>query len=128
VAVNILQGDPATASPNTDWQYNPEKASQILEDAGWVMDGDVRAKDGVELTLTYATETNPLSQKTQALVKSNLEEIGFKVSLEQVEAGIFYDGSSGNDQNLGHFYWDTNMWKSVPSSPRPLKFMESWYA
>lgn len=128
VAVNILQGDPAVISPNTTWTYDPERANQILDEAGWVLEGDVRAKDGVQLAITYATETNPLSQKTQAAVKANLEAVGFKVSLEQIEAGIFYDGSSGNDQNNRHFYWDINMWKSVPASPRPLTFMEYWYA
>lgn len=128
VAVNIVQGDPATYSGNTSWEYNPEAAAQILEDAGWTMDGDVRVKDGVELRLRYATETNSLSQKTQAVVKANLDAIGFNVQLEQVEAGSFYDGAAGNDQNLSHFYTDLNMFKSVPSSPRPISFMETWYA
>ncbi|HLU35613.1 MAG TPA: peptide ABC transporter substrate-binding protein [Thermomicrobiales bacterium] len=129
VATNIVQGDPTVYSPNTDWEYNPEKAAQILEDAGWVAGDDgVREKDGVRLEMTYATETNPLSQKTQAIVKANLEEVGFAVQIEQVDPGVFYDGSAGNDQNLGHFYWDVNMFKSVPSGPRPISFMETWYA
>jgi peptide/nickel transport system substrate-binding protein len=128
VAVNILQGDPTVYSPNTSWEYNPAEAAQILEDAGWVLDGDVRAKDGVRLEMTYATETNPLSQKTQAIVKSNLDAVGFSVQIEQIDPGVFYDGSAGNDQNLSHFYWDLNMFKSVPSGPRPISFMETWYA
>src|SRR5699024_3148049 len=49
VAVNIVQGDPATYSENTEYVFDPERARQVLEDAGWVMDGDVRKKDGVAL-------------------------------------------------------------------------------
>jgi peptide/nickel transport system substrate-binding protein len=127
-ATNIVNGDEATDSPNTSWEYNPEKAKQILDEAGWVMEGDVRKKDGVELRLVYATSVNAVRQKTQAVVKSNLEAIGFKVQIEQVDAGIYFDGAEGTDQNINHFYWDLNMYQSVPNSPRPLSLMESWYA
>src|SRR5699024_6396291 len=34
----------------------------------------------------------------------------------------------GTEQNNSHFYWDANMFQSVPSSPRPLAFMQEWYA
>ena len=128
VAVNIVQGDPLTYSENTEYVYDPDRARQVLEDAGWVLDGDVRAKDGVELDLTYATETNAISQKTQAIVKANLEEIGFRVQLESVDPGMYYDGSAGNDLNINHFYWDMCMYKSVPDSPRPISFMSNWYS
>jgi peptide/nickel transport system substrate-binding protein len=127
-ATNILNGDPATESPNTSWEYNQEKAAQLLEDAGWTMNGDVREKDGVQLSTVYATSVNSVRQKTQAVVKSNLEAIGIKVQLEQVDAGIYFDGAAGTEQNINHFYWDMNMFQSVPNSPRPISFMVGWYA
>jgi peptide/nickel transport system substrate-binding protein len=127
-AVNAVYGDPRIASENTSWEYNPEKAAQILEDAGWVMEGDVRAKDGVELRIVYATSVNAVRQKTQAVIKSNLEAIGIAVQLEQVDAGIYFDASPGTEQNIYHFYWDVNMYQSVPTSTRPIAYMEAWYA
>jgi peptide/nickel transport system substrate-binding protein len=127
-ATNILNGNPDIESPNTTREFDAEKAAQILEDAGWVMDGDVRAKDGVELRLVYATSVNAVRQKTQAVVKSNLEAIGFAVQLEQIDAGIYFDGSAGTEQNINHFYWDMCMYQDVPSTTRPIDFMEVWYA
>ena len=127
-ATNILNGDPATDSPNTSWEFNQDKAKQILDDAGWTLDGDVRAKDGVQLNVVYATSVNSVRQKTQAVVKSNLEAIGFKVQLEQIDAGIYFDGAAGTEQNINHFYWDFDMYQSVPNSPRPNNYMEAWYA
>ncbi len=127
-ATNVLNGDPATESPNTSWEYNAEKAAQVLEDAGWTMDGDVRAKDGVQLNVVYATSVNSVRQKTQAVVKANLEAIGFKVQLEQIDAGIYFDGAAGTEQNINHFYWDFNMYQDVPNSPRPISYLEAWYA
>ena len=128
VAVNIVQGDPLTYSENTSYTFDPDKARQILDDAGWALNDGVREKDGVKLDLTYATETNALSQKTQAVVKANLEDIGIQVQLESIDPGMFYDASAGNTLNLNHFYWDMNMWKSVPPSPRPITFMNNWYS
>ena len=128
-AANLLYGDPLTESPNTDWEYNPEKAAQILEEAGWVMgDRDLRSKDGVDLKAVYATSVNPVRQKTQAVVKSNLEEIGIAIELVQIDASTYFDTAVGNDQNIGHFFWDMNMLQSVPNSPRPMQSMETWYS
>lgn len=126
-AVNILNGDPRTDSTNTSFVLDKEGAKAMLEEAGWVDDGSgVRAKDGVKLDMVYATSVNPVRQKSQAVVKANLEELGFRVTLEQIDAGIYFDGAEGNDQNINHFYWDINMFQSVPSTPRPLSFFEGW--
>ncbi|MGC4190775.1 MAG: peptide ABC transporter substrate-binding protein [Thermomicrobiales bacterium] len=125
---NLVTGVPETESPNTSWEYNADKANQILDEAGWAKDGDTRKKDGVELKVVYATSVNQVRQKTQAVVKKNLEAIGVKVELVQVDAGIYFDSAAGNDQTVNHFYWDIDMYQSVPNSPRPISFMEGWYA
>ena len=78
-------------SPNTAWEFNLDKAAATLDEAGWTLDGDVRKKDGVELSITYATSVNQVRQKTQAVVKQDLESIGFKIQLEQVDSTIFFD-------------------------------------
>ena len=92
------------------------------------MDGDVRAKDGVELVINYGTSINAVRQKTQAVNKQAFESIGIKVNLDQVDAGIFFDSAEGNDRNIGHNYWDISMYTNNPSSPIPASFFTSWYA
>jgi peptide/nickel transport system substrate-binding protein len=115
-------------SPNTSWEFNLEKAAQTLETAGWVLDGEVRKKDGVELSINYAASVNQVRQKTQQVVKSDLESIGFRVELVQVDSTIFFDTTSGNDQNLNHFYWDIAMWSSGGGSQVPIVWAANWYA
>ena len=127
-AVNILNGDPRTDSPNTVFNYDPDAANALLEESGWVLDGNVRSKDGVALELKFATSVNPVRQKSQAVIKANLEAIGFRVQLEQIDSGLYFDTGEGNDQSIYHFYWDLNMYTGVPSSPRPIGFFEAWYA
>lgn len=127
-AVNLLYGDPAIESPNTSWSFDPEGAKQLLDDAGWELNGDVRSKDGIELRGNLASSVNPVRQKTQAVVQSNLAEIGIQIELISIDSAIFFDTAVGNDQNYAHFYWDMNLLQSVPNSPRSLQSMETWYA
>ncbi len=124
---NVLSGADVFESPNTSWAFDLEGARQILEDAGWTGDG-TRSKDGVELKVTYATSVNSVRQKTQQVVKAAWEELGIEVALEQVDSGIFFDGSAGNEQNFAHFYWDIDMWSSGPGSPISPAFLDKWYA
>ncbi len=126
---NVLSGIPSMESDN-ELIYDPEQAAQLLEDAGWVRDGDsgVRSKDGVDLDVRLYTTVNAVRQKIQAIVKANLDEIGFNVILEQVDAAIFFDGAAGNDQSNTHFYTDMNMFTSTVSAPPPVLYMIRWYS
>ncbi|MGH2558355.1 MAG: peptide ABC transporter substrate-binding protein [Thermomicrobiales bacterium] len=127
-AVNIVTGIPAIESPNTAWEFTLERARQVLDEAGWVLDGDVRTKDGVELSITYSTSINAVRQKTQAVNKQNWEAIGVKVQLKQVDAGVFFDSAAGNEQNVNHFYEDVLMYTNGAGSPLPLTYMTWWYS
>ena len=137
----IIEGEPPTAnvlnrtpilgqyetdSPNTSFEFNVEEGARILEEAGWTLDGDVRAKDGVELRMTYATSINSVRQKTQAVIKEGLEEMGFSVQLQQVDSGVFFSGT--NEQDINHMYVDMNMYTNNPVSPFPSSYFDGWYA
>ena len=125
---NILTGIAPMESKNTSWAFDVEKGKQILEDAGWKVNGDVREKDGVQLNLVYATTINPVRQKTQAVLKKALEQMGFKVQLQQIDSGIFFDTAPGNEQNFGHMYYDMNMYTNNSTTPIPVAYMIGWYA
>lgn len=127
---NVLTGIPSMESPNTELKFDPDAAQALLDEAGWTRDGDegVRSKDGVELELRLYTTVNAIRQKIQAIVKANLDAIGFNIVLEQVDAAIFFDGAEGNEQNNTHFYTDMNMFTSTVSAPPPVLYMIRWYA
>ena len=49
------------------WEFNVDKANQVLDAAGWKRGADgVRAKDGKRLKFLYQTSINAPRQKTQA--------------------------------------------------------------
>lgn len=68
----------------------------MLDEAGWTMGAEIREKDGVTLSIRYVSTTNPQRQKVQAVVKQNLEDIGFRVEIVSVDGSIFFDGAPGN--------------------------------
>jgi peptide/nickel transport system substrate-binding protein len=126
---NVVNGDPSVFSPNTSWTHDPDAAAQVLEDAGWVLNDDgIREKDGLTLELVFGSPVNSRRQKTQATIKANLDAIGFNIRLEQVDSGIFFDASPGNDQSFNKAPWDLMLYISPQSSTRPISYMEQWYA
>lgn len=128
VTSNTLTGLEYFESPNTSWEYNAEKAAQILDDAGWTLDGSVRSKDGVELSLNIMASVNQVRQQTQAVIKQNLESIGFRIDIQQVDSTVFFDTTPGNEQGLQKMYFDIGLWSSGPDTKIPVTWMSNWYA
>jgi peptide/nickel transport system substrate-binding protein len=128
VAVNILAGMDIYASPNTTWEYSPEKATQLLDGAGWVLNGDTREKDGVKLSLKYVTTDAIVRTKVQAVVKDSLVEAGFDVELQQIPGTVFFDGDPTNTQNFTHFQSDMQEYTDGATSAFPINYMKYWYA
>lgn len=125
---NVLSGIPAMESPNTELVYDPDAAKALLDEAGWVMDGEYRAKDGVPLRIVHYTTVSPVRQKIQAVFQQNMKDIGIEVSIESVDSAIFFDNAAGNEQNNTHFYQDINQFASGVGAPPPVSYMIRWYA
>src|SRR6185436_10471173 len=74
---NFLNNPPRFRSKNTKFEFNIEKANQILEAAGWKKGGDgIRAKDGKPLKFVFQTSINAPRQKTQSIVKQACQKAG----------------------------------------------------
>ena len=74
----------------------------MLDDAGWLLDGNRPQKGDIELKLTYATSVNSVRQKTQAVIKQGWEALGARSSLKEIDPGIFFDTAPGNDRTCPH--------------------------
>jgi peptide/nickel transport system substrate-binding protein len=74
--------------------YDPEKAKQILEDAGWT-DGDgdgIREKDGLKAKIELCTTTRQVRQDTLALISAWLKDVGIDTVINPVDpTNIFAD-------------------------------------
>jgi len=76
------------------WPFDPEKAKQLLDEAGWKdSNGDgVRDKNGVELVLKYGTTTREIRKDTQAVAQQQLADVGVKLDLLNYESDTFFGG------------------------------------
>ncbi|MFI7613651.1 ABC transporter family substrate-binding protein [Nonomuraea terrae] len=88
-------------------KYNPEKAKQLLDQAGWKLDGQVRKKDGKELSLRFVIPTGtPVSQSEGELAQAMLQEVGIKVNIQAVPLDKFFnDYIIKGDFDLTPFSW-----------------------
>jgi len=121
---NFLNQPARFGSKNTRWEYNVDKASQILEAAGWKKGPDgVRAKGGVKLKLVYQSSINSLRQKTQAIVKQAAAKAGIEMELKSVTASVYFSSDVANPDTYTHFYTDIQMYTTTMTQPDPELFM-----
>jgi peptide/nickel transport system substrate-binding protein len=127
---NTLTTPTTLRSPNTRYEFNIDKANQLLDEAGYRRGGDgIRTTPaGVRMRVLYTTSTNSLRQKEQALVKDGWQKIGIETELKSVDAGVFFSSAPGNPDTFGHFYADVQMFTSTFDSPYPSGYMKRFYA
>lgn len=125
---NILAEPPYYASTRVSIEHNPQKAAELLEQAGWVdANGDgVREKDGVELRLEFQTSIQGLRQRTQQQVKQDLEAIGFALELKQIDSSIFFGPPTDTTDTRRQFYSDLEEFAFSNKSPDPIAYMAGW--
>jgi peptide/nickel transport system substrate-binding protein len=113
-------------SKNTSFEFNVDKASVILDKAGWVKGADgIRAKDGRKLKLVFQTTINQPRQKTQAIVKQACQKAGIDLELKAVIPSVYFSSDISNPDTASKFYCDLAMHTSY-SGVDPELFMRQF--
>ena len=72
--------------------FDPEAAGKLLDEAGWVMEGDVRQKDGQPLAFSVIVPADTKSNSDRARqVMTNLNDLGFKVDMQEVPSDAYFN-------------------------------------
>src|SRR5260370_743565 len=102
---NFVNNPPRFVSKNTKWEFNIEKANQVLDEAGWGRGSDgVRIKDGKKLKLVFQTSINAPRQKTQAIVKQACQKAGIETELKSGTASVYFSSDVANPDTHSKFY------------------------
>jgi peptide/nickel transport system substrate-binding protein len=121
---NFLNNPEHFRSKNTKFEFNVEKANQILEAAGWRRGADdIRSKDGKQLRFVFQTSINAPRQKNQAIIKQACQRAGIDVEVKSVAGSVFFASDVANPDTSTHFYCDAEMFTTVMLAPDPLRFM-----
>ena len=124
---NFVNNPERFRSKNTKWEFNVDKANQLLEAAGWKKGPDgIRAKDGKKLKLVYQTSINTPRQKTQAIVKQACQKAGIDVELKAVTASVYFSSDVANPDTYSKFYCDIQMYTTTMTQPDPEVFMRQF--
>jgi peptide/nickel transport system substrate-binding protein len=124
---NFLNSPERFKSKKVGFEFNIEKANQILENAGWKKGADgIRAKDGKPLKFTFQTSINAPRQKNQAVIKQACQKAGIDVELKSVVASVFFSSDTANPDTYAHFYCDAQMFTTNMGQPDPQRFMNQF--
>ena len=124
---NFINNPSRFVSKNTRWEFNIDKANQVLDEAGWQRGPDgVRAKDGKKLKLVFQTSINAPRQKTQAIVKQACQKAGIDMELKSVTASVYFSSDAANPDTYSKFYADMQMFTTNLTAPDPGFFMRQF--
>jgi peptide/nickel transport system substrate-binding protein len=120
--VTFWDAEPAYISPDiTPWEYKPEAAAQLLEDAGWTdRDGDgIREDaDGNKLTITQGNTTKQIRRDTQAVAQQQLLQVGIDLQTFAYDSDFLFESyANGGPAAIGDL--DIMEWSDAPYFPDP---------
>jgi peptide/nickel transport system substrate-binding protein len=105
------------ASPKglTQESYDPTKAKQLLDQAGWVPGSDgIRSKGGVRASLTIVTTTgDKVREQVEQILADEWKAIGIELSIKNQPSAVLLSGSfsAGDPRKKG----DIDMWMYASS-------------
>lgn len=120
IAEDIFQGQAVLATSNLSpkiemyynedvmtYDYNPETAMQLLEEAGWVMGDDgIREKDGQALTFTCVTITGDSQRRPEAeIAQQQFQEIGVDMQLQEAPTAQILEAMVAGEMDMSLFNW-----------------------
>lgn len=106
--VNGPQNDSSIES----WPYDPEKAKELLDEAGWVdTNGNgIRDKDGVEFRFKYTIVSGVYIHEQMAkLVKDAAAKVGIDVTIDPYEGSVFFDRVQKRDFDAVNMAWTAGL-------------------
>jgi len=124
---NFLNNPQRFVSKNTKFEFNPDKAAQVLEAAGWKKGADgIREKGGKKLKLVFQTSINGPRQKTQQIIKQAAQKAGIDMELKSVPASVYFSSDPANPDTYTKLYVDMQMFTTTMPQPDPEVFMNQY--
>jgi len=98
--------------PADDYPFDPDKAKQILDDAGWVDNGDgPRTKGDQELSFNlYVRSESPSTIQAAKLVAEEAADVGIQYDVQVVSTDKLYDLTVREENGKPAPDYDTFIW------------------
>ncbi|NED97924.1 ABC transporter substrate-binding protein [Phytoactinopolyspora alkaliphila] len=119
---NIRQLGPEWAIPEddvTEYRYNPERARQLLDEAGWDSD--------TELTFLLFAHVTGAPKRAIEIAQGNMADVGINWSIETIDVAEFLDRAAEEPDSFHGFYTAGADFTVDPSSVEAYTSCESHY-
>ncbi len=93
------------------YEFDPEKAAAMLDEAGWVLGDDgIREKDGVKLSFTCTTITGDQARRPIAeLAQLMLADVGIDMQLAEAPVASILEAMPAGTMDASLFNWTYNI-------------------
>jgi peptide/nickel transport system substrate-binding protein len=99
----------ADVDPSLNASYNPVRANELLEQAGWIMGDDgIRAKDGEPLSVSLYTQNTTDFKRLSQVVQAQLKAIGMDAQITVFDGSTIRDEYKRNAHQLAVREYDWN--------------------
>ena len=118
-----LNIDPCNCSDIKPWPYDPAKARQLLEEAGWMVGPDgIRIKDGLRLRLKLQAVTgDKVREDSEMLMAEDMKAIGVEFYIDNQSVTYLHGTWAASPVRRGNF--DIVMLAEGLFNPDPGMFM-----
>ncbi|MNZ64567.1 Oligopeptide-binding protein AppA precursor [compost metagenome] len=89
------------------YEYDVEKAKQLLDEAGWVVGSDgIREKDGEKFKINFsATADNPVVDALLPIMTTNYKDLGIDIVSETLDFNAIMDKKTSGDYEMFFAAW-----------------------
>ncbi len=96
--------------------YDPKKANELLDQAGWVRGTDgIRSKNGIRAALTIMTTTgNQYREQLEQVLVTEYKQVGVDLKITNAPSSVFLSGSWAAGDQRKHGSYDLSMYNSAP--------------
>ncbi len=101
----LPEGHWAYEPETIEYGHDPEKAEQLLEEAGYELKQLEGADEPARFKLLYKTSQNKLSRQIAEVFQANLKQVGIHVDIRSYEWGTFYDDIIKGNFQLYSLSW-----------------------
>jgi peptide/nickel transport system substrate-binding protein len=107
ITANFLNAPDRFRSHNSTWEFNVDKAGDLLEQAGFLRGPDgIRVKDGRRLRLLFQGAANSTVQKIQTVIKQSAARAGIEMEVKAIPASVFFAADVSNVDTNVRFHAD----------------------
>jgi len=88
------------------YPFDPARAAELLDEAGWTLNGDIREKDGEQLSFVCTTITGDQARRPEAeIVQQMLADVGIDMQIEEAPVATILEKLRSGEMDASLFNW-----------------------